>query len=358
MRQQLTRTGGHWQRWLPLLGGLLGLAALAWILRGFDLARFRTIAADADFRYIALVPLVVILEQVIRAWKWRQLLSPLRCVGTLTLFGAIMAGYLLATLIPFGFGTVARSWLVARRERDLKLASVLATVALDRITDGIVFACLVPVAVLSVAHPDPTGGIRAGLAWGGAGSLALLVIVLVGLELYRRQASNPGPWVGRLGSRLPTRFASGARRLALSFSEGINWPRDGWRGSAVVLASMAIKLLAALQFPLAGLAFGVELNAAQSLFLVVFLGFLVIVGHLLRLAGGFIIAAVFALGLFGVSDEQALAMALVVQAANLLTVALVGAVSLWIQGVAIADVRDAGESLDDRPSSKAQTLAA
>ena len=128
---------------MPWIGGLLGLLALAWVLRSFDFNRFRSLLAGADPRWLVLVPFFILVEQLVRAWKWRQLLCPLRPVGVLRLFGTIMAGYLLAALIPLGFGTIARSWLVARRE-ELKLASVLATVALDRLTDGIVFACLVP----------------------------------------------------------------------------------------------------------------------------------------------------------------------------------------------------------------------
>jgi hypothetical protein len=89
---------------------------VAWVLRGFDLNRFLTIATSADLRFILMVPVVVIVEQVVRGWKWRQLLWPLRSIGSVYLFGAIMAGFLLAILVPFGFGTVARSWLVARRE--------------------------------------------------------------------------------------------------------------------------------------------------------------------------------------------------------------------------------------------------
>lgn len=101
-----------------------------------------------------MLPAMVIAEQAVYAWKWRQLLLPLRPIETIYLFGAIMAGYLLATLVPFRAGTIARSWLVARRE-SLKLASVLATVALDRLSDDIVFVCLIPIVLLLVAFPDP-----------------------------------------------------------------------------------------------------------------------------------------------------------------------------------------------------------
>lgn len=251
-----------------------------------------------------------------------------------------MAGYLLATLIPFGFGTIARSWLVARRE-DLKLTAVLATVALDRMTDGLVFVGLVPVAVLATAFPDPSGGIRAGLAWGGGGSLVLFVLLFAGFGLFRRQATSPGPLVRRVGERLPARLNAPARRLASSFAEGINWPDDPRRTLGIVLASLGIKLLAATQIVPAGLAFGVSLRPAEYLFVMVFLGFLAILGHFLRLAGGFVIAAVFALRLFGVPEEEALAMALVIQAANTLSIVGVGAAALWTQGIALSDVRAA-----------------
>ena len=324
------------QRWLPWVGGLLGMAALAWVLRGFDLDRFLAVLAGADARFAALVPLAIMSEQLVRAWKWRQLLSPLRPIGTIYLFGTIMAGYLLAILVPFGFGTVARSWLVARRQ-NLKIASVLATVATDRLTDGIVFASLVPVALIFVAFPDPTGGIRAGLIWGGTGSFILFVLALTALIAYRRGAISRNGRLSQLLGRLPARVAEPARRLSTAFAEGIAWPKKPWRCVGVVLASLIIKLIAATHFLWAGLALGVVLDPGQYLFLIVFLGFLIILGHFARVAGSFIVGAVFALGLFGIDEESALAMVLTVEAANLLSIAGIGALSLWWQGFELGE---------------------
>ena len=335
-------------RSLPWIGALIGAAALAWVLRGFDFTRFRAVVANADLLFVLLVPLTIIVEQIVRGWKWRQLLWPLRQIGSLYLFGAVMAGYLLAIVVPFGFGTVARSWLVARRE-NLRFTTVLATVALDRLTDGVVFACLVPAAVLFAAFPDP-GGVRTGLIWGGSASLVLFAALLAGLAIYRRQALDPAPWLTRHVDRLPSRLALPLRRVAASFAEGIIWPRETWRGAAIVLASVVMKAIAATQFVGAGLAFRISLDPAEYLFLLVFLGFLVIVGHFARIAGGFIIGAVFALSLLGVPQEEALAMSLIVQMSSLLSVAGVGALALWLQGVALADMRaDAEGAVNVRP---------
>jgi len=329
------------RRYLPWLGAFIGLAILAWGLRGFDFNHFLAILADADLRYIALVPLAIALEQLVRGWKWRQILYPLRSIGTLPLFGAIMAGYLLAFLIPFGFGTLARSWLVARRE-SIPMSAVLATVALDRLTDGIVFALLVPLALLLVVFPDPTGGIRAGLVWGAAGSLVLFALLLLTLVACRRGALHPDGWLIRLIVRLPARAAEPAQRIAASFATGVCWPSEFGRGLGIVLASIAMKLIAATHLMWAGLGMGAELLPAQYLFVMVFLGFLVILGHFARIAASFIIGGIFALGLFGISEERALAMLLVVQGASILTVAGIGALALWQQGVALSDVRAAG----------------
>ena len=332
----------RWSRWWPWLGALVGLAGLAWVLRRLDLERFRADLAGADVRFILLVPLAIVAEQWVRAWKWRQLLHPVKqAIDTLHLLGAIMAGYLISILVPLGFSVLVRSWIVARRE-GLTTSGVLATVALDRLTDGIVFALLVPAALVLVVFPDPAGDIRAGLAWAALGSLALFALVLLALVLYRRDALNPGGRVLRLVEQLPPRFAGPVRRVSISFAKGIVWPRELWRGLGIVLASAAIKVIAATHFLWAGLAFGVALRPAQYLFLMVFLGFVAVLGRLARIPGSFILGAIFALGLFGVVEATALAVVLVVQGSSLLSVAVIGALALWRQGVALAELRTAG----------------
>lgn len=330
----------RWRRWAPWIGGAAGVAALAWVLRGIDLNRLLVVLAGADLKFLVLVPVAIAGEQLVRAWKWRQLLYPIRSIGTLGLFGAIMAGYFASLVIPFGASPLVRSWLVARRE-GLRTSSVLATVAIDRLVDGIVFAGFVPIALVLVAVPDPTGGIRAGLSWGAGGSLVLFVVLLLALAGYRSQAMRGAHWLTWGINRLPRRVAEPTHRLARSFAEGIVWPKEAGRRLGIVLASVLIKLIAATHLLWAGLALGVLLRPGDYLFLLVFLGFLVILAHFARIVAGFTIGAVFALGLLGVPEEQALAMALIVQGASLLTVAGIGALTLWWQGVALGELRAA-----------------
>jgi len=317
------------------------VAALAWVLRGIEVDRLLAVLVGADLRLLALVPVAIAGEQLVRAWKWRQLLYPIRPTGTFGLFGAIMSGYFANVVIPVGVGPIVRSWLVARRE-GLKTSSVLATVAIDRLIDGIVFTGFVPIALVLVAVPDPTGGIRAGLSWGAGGSLVLFVLLLLALAGYRLQAMHGARWLVWCIDRLPRRFAEPAHNLARSFAEGIVWPKETGRQLGIVLASVVIKLIAATHLLWAGLALGVLLRPAEYLFLLVFLGFLHVLASFARIVGGFTVGAVVALGLLGVPEEPALAMALIVQGASLLTVTGIGALALWWQGVGLGELRAVG----------------
>jgi len=332
--------GNRWRRWWPWLGGLVGLAALAWVFGRLDYARLREVLANADAFYLLTVPLAIAAEQVVRAWKWRQILYAMRSVGTFRLFGVIMAGYLAGMLVPGG-SPLLRSWLVAQLER-LRMSAVLATVAIDRLIDGIVFTAFVAAVLAFAAFPDPDGKLRLGLVIAGAGSFALFALLLALLVRYRRDVVDQASWIMRLAARLPARFVERGRALLRSFAQGVVWPAEPWRRLAIVLASVVIKLIAATHFLWAGLAFGVVLRPVEYIFLIVFLGFIVILTHFARIAGGFIVGAVFALGLFGVEAEQAVAMTFVVQVASLATVAGIGAFALWRHGFTLGDLQRAG----------------
>lgn len=333
--------GAHSRRWRRTwsIGGVtIGLAALVWIFARLDYGRLRDVMATADGVFLAAVPAAIAAEQLVRAWKWRQILHPLRPVPTLRLFGAIMVGFLGNLLIPLGLSPILRSWLIARLE-SLRLSTILATVAIDRLIDGVVFTAFVAAVLAFAAFPDPDGDIRFGLVVGGIGSLVLFSFLLVLLAQYKRGVERLAGRVMRFAGRLPPRLAERTGALLRSFAQGVVWPYDAWRRVAVVLASIVIKLIAATHFLWAGLAFGVVLRPVEYLFLIVFLGFVVILTHFARLAGGFIVAAVFALGLFGVEPEPALAMTLVVQVSSLATVAGTGAFALWRHGLVLDDLR-------------------
>lgn len=337
------------QTWWSIFGALIGLLAVVWVLWRIDFERLHQVIAEAEVGFVVLVPLAIAAEQVVRGWKWRQLLHGIKPVSTIRLFGAIMAGYLANILVPLGISPIVRSWLVARLE-GLQIATVLATAAIDRLIDGIVFTGFVAFALGFAVFPDPGGDIRSGLMFGGIGSLVLFALLLFALALWRKQAAGGGDgWAGRLSGRLPARMVGPIEGFLRSFVEGIVWPVELRRSVGVVIASVAIKLIALTHFLWAGLALGVLLQPPDYVFLLVFLGFLIILTRFARIPGGFLVGGVFALDLLGVAEEQGLAVVLLIHFATLATVSIIGAAALWQSGVTIADLRSIKETDDERP---------
>ena len=66
------------------------------------------VARTADIAFLSLVPIAIAAEQLVWAWKWRQLLWAIRPVGTLRLFGGIMAGYFANMIVPLGISPIVR----------------------------------------------------------------------------------------------------------------------------------------------------------------------------------------------------------------------------------------------------------
>ncbi len=334
-------------RWvIPIVGAGLAIGALFWLYQDLDFGLFVAGLATASPLWLFVLGATILGEQLLRGWKWRQILYDLKPISSWRLFGAILAGYGVAILIPLGISPLVRSWLIARLE-DLRLAGVLVTAAIERFIDGIVFALVV--AMVAAAGPIPSieGEIRTGLAVAGALNLALfaglLWLLFKGREPLSRAGSRTGRLIDWLASKGGPRFAG----LRSSIAEGIIWPRQRARQFGVVAASIAMKAVAATHFLWSGLAVGVNLGLFDYLFLMVFAGFALVLARFIRVPGGFVIGSGYALKLLGVADEQALAMIMFNNIMSILLMVGIGLVVLWRSGVQLHALAQAGGKTDE-----------
>jgi len=142
------------RRWLNWVGTAIGLGLIALLVWRLDWRQFAEVLQSARPEFVLAAFLAITLEQVIRGWKWRQILTPVCDCRTSHLFGATMAGYLADFLVPLGLSPFVRSWLVARKQ-NISMSCVLATVAIDRLIDGLVFAGTVVILDNLSTHKSP-----------------------------------------------------------------------------------------------------------------------------------------------------------------------------------------------------------
>lgn len=325
------------------VAALLAIGALFFVFRSIDFGRLPEILPQAEPLWLIALCLSIPLEQLLRGWKWRQILYDIQPIRTLRLFAAVMVGYFANMLVPIGLSPLVRAWLIARLEA-LKTSTVLMTTAIERFVDGIVFALLVAILVGFATLPEAEGNLGLALMAGGGGSLLLFSGLLVGLFMARRhlveQDSTINKLMARLEGILGRRFAGIGRGLA----EGVIWPQSRWRGIGIVFASIGMKILSTTHFLWAGLVFGFLLSPLDYLFIMVFTGFALIISRFIRVPGGGIVGSAYALKLIGIPNEEALAMVLMVHSGVLILIAGIGAIAMWNSGLTVLKLRQFAKS--------------
>jgi len=336
-----------WRWVIPVAGAGMALVLLFALYRNLDLARLVAALAAADARWLIALAATILLEQFIRGFKWRQILFDLKPISSGRLFGAILAGYGAATLVPLGISPLVRSWLVARMEQ-LRVASVLVTAAIERFIDGIIFALIAGLVAVVGQVPSVEGNLRTGLAVAGALALALFAALLWVLFRSRDTLARSDARISQFIDRIVAKGGAWLEGLRAAIGDGIVWPRSQVRQAAIILASVAMKAVSATHFLWAGLSVGVVLGAFDYIFLMVFAGFAMVVSRFIRVPGGFVIGSAFALKLLGVPDEQALVMIVFNHVMSITLVVGIGLVVLWQSGLDIRKATGTRGSLDAR----------
>jgi hypothetical protein len=322
------------------IAALVAAGVLYFAFRHLDLERLSDIILGAEPLWLLALAISIPIEQVLRGWKWRQILFDIRPVGTLRLFSAVMVGYFANMIIPIGLSPLIRAWLIARLE-SLKITTVLLTTAIERFVDGIVFAALVGILVSFATLPVTEGNLRLGLMVAGISSLVLFIGLIGGLFLVKNHLIDSNSVVGRFVAWLETLFGGRLAGIGLGMAEGIIWPKSRWRGSGIILASIAMKMISTSHFLWVGLVFGILLSPFDYLFIMVVTGFALIVSRFIRVPGGGIMGSAFALKLLGIADEEALTMLLVVHFSVMALVAGIGAIAMWKSGLTVLELRRA-----------------
>jgi uncharacterized protein (TIRG00374 family) len=320
---------------LKLLVGLVvagGLMAL--FLRGVKLEDLVGSLRAAEWPWLVVCLVFTLLHYLVRAWRWRYLLWPLRPdIPIRPLLEAILAGYAVTFLLPGRLGEVVRPALLSRGQR-LPLAGTMATVGLDRLLDGAALTFFLM--IFLVMAPGAGSGMSAEVVdsmrfWGilVGGGMVLALIVLGVLSYYRRllpEAVSGGGWKSRL---------LGMVRSAL---DGMTALHGGRPLAGAVVGSLLIWLVIAVQAWTGLLAFGIDLpfTAAFGLISALAVGIAVPtpggVGGYHAAGGGFLVLV------YGVNQSQATAAILVLHLISVVPTIILGGLVMVREGISIGEL--------------------
>ena len=321
-----------------VIGIALSAGLLLWALRGVNLADVGARLRAARSLPLVVAAIIATITFPLRVVRWRFLLrrddgGPLPAKP---LWHAVAIGFMANNLLPFRAGELVRVFATCRLA-GAGFGSVLSSIAVERIFDGLAVVALLSAGLFASSLPAgvAVGGVPLAHAIQVSGMVALAALVgallVVAFPLAAERAVRRVLPAGRITDRIVIGI-EGIR-------QGLSALQSPKRLASVVFWSFVIWMLNALAFWIAFSAFGIPVDYAGALIL----QGVVVVGISVQFAPGFVgqfeAAIVAALALYNVPNDVASSYAIAYHAVTFLPIVLLGFWSLARSPVAIGDLR-------------------
>jgi glycosyltransferase 2 family protein len=325
------------------VGVAISVAAVWFSMRGVSVPEVWRALSHSNLILFGAVMGLALFSFMIRALRWRSLLSGAQRPTLDSLYSATMIGFMANNVLPFRLGEFVRAWALARREK-CSTTMVLATVVVERVVD--MLALLAILGVTMLVHPIEANSKAAEFTQAGATSLiAITVGLTLMLILLERTPELARRMVRRLSTRLPECHRGRVVAALDHFVEGLGLFRDLPRLLWVFLLSFALFSCFAVALQLSMLALGIHLPWYAGFTLLVITAFAIMAPAAPGYVGTMNLACVAGLALFGVTNrELANSFSWFYWAAQWLPVTVVGLVYLRREGLSLRSLNQAQES--------------
>ncbi len=347
-----------------LVGAVIAAAALYVAFRRVPVAELWRYFAAINFGWALPAMALILLAFVVRAVRWRIIVSSIQPITLRQAFHPLMIGFMINCVLPGRVGELARPMILYKRDR-IPFVTGLATVAAERVFD----LCLLVVlfaAVMSAVSIDPGfaidfGGYRLNretlelIFWGMVKlGLALVAgIVCINIDLIRKAliglirrapallfftGKPTRTWVSQqIGERLVN--------LLERMTEGFGLVRKPRQIAACALASILVWILHGLSYYVFALGCpGVGLSFLQHCATMIIIMFFIALPSVPGYWGLWEAGGVFAMALFGAPAAEAAGFTLANHFVQVLPIVVVGMGSALVTSVNIWHVSYGGTS--------------
>ena len=313
------------------LGMVISLAFLVLFFYRVDLLGMTRAVVEANYLYTLPAVAIYFIGVWFRTLRWHYLLRPVKNIGASELFSAVAIGYMANNILPARAGEFVRAYVVGRKENVSKM-SVLATIAVERMFDGLSLLFFMILAWLLTPLDSWLQHIlRVGAAF-FVGFLAIFLAIATSPELGRRVASL-------ILRPMPVALRGRGQEMSDLFIDGLAALRSP-RSLAMVFATSVLAWLAeAAMYYLISLSFAID----QPFAVLVVMTAVANLGTTLPSGpggmGSFDALSRWTLTLFGVHVDQAAAYTVVLHVVLWLPITLLGLYYLWRENLSLRDAR-------------------
>lgn len=346
--------------WRVLLGFGITAFLLWWLLRDVPLADVWAAFRSANFLLLGLAVALGYINYLFRSMRWGLLLRPI-CPDTslYSRFSAMNIGFMATNLIPLRVGEFVRPYALSRME-PVSISGAFGSLVVERFLDSLTIAALLFVAIAAPGFPENPVVWDVSLSiWIRWFLVALggLLLFMVFLLVFPRPLVAAVAWCAGF---LPKKLGRLIVDVMEAFLEGLKVLQSPVLLAQAVIWSVGIWLFQSLSFWVAFLAFGIDVGFDVALFVNGTVALAVAVPAAPGFLGTFQWGVVGGLGVYGVSEAAATAVAFAFHMGGFIPVTVVGLYFAGKLGISLGDVGKSearvGEAVEEAfPDRSSQT---
>lgn len=319
------------KRLLTLSGIIISLIFLYFALKGINFSEVKNAFHNANYFWIIPGLLVYILTYLVRAWRWKFILLPIKNCKIKNLFADLIIGFMANNILPLRIGEIVRAYINGENEKISKSSS-FATIVVERVFDGIIlFLILITIILLS---PFPSWANT--IAWTAAG-IFLGILVIMYLLLIKERASEI--FLKKIFFFLPDKWKEKIISLFSSFVAGLKILKKRKEIIATIFLSIIVWLGEGLTLFLIAQAMQLNLSYVAACFTLTIISLGIILPSSPGFVGVYEFFGVLALGIYQIEKSPALSFIILLHFLQFAFIVSAGFIFLIKRNISIKELR-------------------
>jgi uncharacterized protein (TIRG00374 family) len=334
----------HFKKYIKFAVLLLLAVFILWFFgRNLNWEEVRNSLQKANKLQLILATLVICLGYLLRALRWRTLLSPITETSIRELFATTTVGFAAVFFIGRA-GEIVRPMWLPMRDKRVRPSAALVTLGVERICD---LAALVGIFSLNLVWVSAPAGRENDFFYVRIVGLVMLSCVLMGIAFLFIFHKLSDPIIARaekfLGgiSFLPVRIKHVIISVLKQLAKSLDIFRSAKEVLTVIFWTLALWLAIAIPTWLVINAFGIEFGFSQSLFVMGWAAIGSVVPTPGGAAGAFHAATAGGLIFLGVNQDQAFAVSIAMHLVYFAPAVFFGAYYFLRGDLSISGLREA-----------------
>ena len=322
-----------------ILGVLISVIGLYYAFRQINFWELWISIKNVNFILVILAIVILLLSNVIRAWRWQILVKPIKDVSFEPAFSSIMIGYFGNSVLPFRMGEFLRAFVVADKT-SLTASTAFGTIVIERILDFIGLSTV----ILLIMTVYPLASV------GGSIIIGVIVLSLTAFIFFFLFGGFKSSLLVKIEKSSLLRIGLLHKILLFikNFLDGATTIRATNKLGIILLYTLIIWIMYYCSTYLATIATGIELEWFGFGVLLISTTLAISIPAAPGYVGTYHAAAVYILtNLFDVGRSNAQAAAIILHAVGTIPIVIIGAGYFLNSSLNFKDIKDQGLSQNE-----------